>query len=155
MNNPLLAVWRKTLPFFEKNSILVAAFVIYSYYLLTSIDMITHTGQKAGLIGYIFQFDTLIVLWILAAVVVQLQKYRRKLEEKEEFKKSIIQEHERERVQLRLLDEITWDLNDTINNLLSIISVKAYQPKKIVQSKPSYFPETRAGFPSMNCTATI
>jgi len=185
MKNPLLAVWRKTLPFFEKNSILVAAFVIYSYYLLTSIDMITHTGQKAGLIGYIFQFDTLIVLWILAAVVVQLQKYRRKLKEEEEFKKSIIQEHAQERVELRLLDEITRDLNDTVNNPLAIISVstnslrekftndkevadyldrieaamrrirevigdfKAHQTKKIVQSKHSYFPETRAGSPSM------
>jgi signal transduction histidine kinase len=186
MKKLLLPVWRKTVPFFEKNSILVAAFVIYSYYLLTSIDIITHPDQKAGLLGYIFQFDTLIVLWILAAVVVQLQKYRRKLKEEEEFKKSIIQEHERERVQLRLLDDITRDLNDTINNPLAIISVsadslrekfssdkevadyldrieaamkrirevigdfKSYQTKKIVQSKPSYFPETKAGSPSMN-----
>ena len=186
MKNPLLAVWRKTLPFFEKNSILVAAFVIYSYYLLTSIDIITHTGQKGGLIGYVFQFDTLIVLWILAAVVVQLQKYRRKLKEEEEFKKSIIQEHAQERVELRLLDEITRDLNDTVNNPLAIISVsteslrekftndkevadyldrieaamrrirevigdfKAHQTKKIVQSKHPYFPETRAGSPSMD-----
>jgi signal transduction histidine kinase len=186
MKKLLLPVWRKTVPFFEKNSILVAAFVIYSYYLLTSIDIITHPDQKAGLIGYIFQFDTLIVLWILAAVVVQLQKYRRKLKEEEEFKKSIIQEHAQERVQLRLLDEITRDLNDTVNNPLSIISVsadslrekfsndndkevadyldrieaamkrirevigdfKAYQTKKIVQSKHPYFPETRAGSPS-------
>ena len=123
MKNSLMAVWRKTGPFLEKNLILVAAFVIYSYYLLTSIDIITHPGQKAGLLGYIFQFDTLIVLWILAAVVVQLQKYRRKLKEEEDFKKSIIQEHEREKVQLRLLDEITRDLNDTINNPLAIISV--------------------------------
>jgi signal transduction histidine kinase len=179
MKNPLMAVWRKIFPFLEKNSILVAAFVIYSYYLLTSIDIITHPGQKAGLLGYIFQFDTLIVLWILAAVVVQLQKYRRKLKEEEDFKKSIIQEHEREKVQLRLLDEITRDLNDTVNNPLAIISVstgslrekfsndkevagylnriegamnrirevigdfKTYQTKKIVQSKPSYFPDTK------------
>ena len=126
------------------------------------------------------------MLWIVAAVVVQLQKYRRGLKEEEEFKKSIIQEHERERVQLHLLDEITRDLNDTISNPLSIISVstdslrekftndkevadyldrieaamkrirdvisdfKTYQTKKIVQSKPSYFPETRTGSPSMN-----
>jgi signal transduction histidine kinase len=186
MRNPLMAAWRKTFPFLEKNSILVAAFVIYSYYLLTSIDIITHPGQKAGLINYIFQFDTLIVLWILAAVVVQLQKYRRKLKEEEDFKKSIIQEHEREKVQLRLLDEITRDLNDTINNPLAIISVstdslrdkfssdkevadyldrietamkrirevigdfKVYQTKKIVQSNPSYLPETRTGTSSMN-----
>lgn len=186
MKKFFLPAWRRTFPFFEKNSIIIAAFVIYSYYLLTSIDIITHPDQKAGLLGYIFQFDTLIVLWILAAVVVQLQKYRRKLKEEEEFKKSIIQEHERERVQLRLLDDITRDLNDTINNPLAIISVstdslrdkfsndkevadyldrieaamkrirevisdfKSYQTKKIVQSKPSYFPETAAGTSSMN-----
>jgi signal transduction histidine kinase len=144
--------------------------------LASKVQTTPHPGQKAGLLGYIFQ----------AAVVVQLQKYRRKLKEEEEFKKSIIQEHAREKVEIRLLDEVTRDLHDTVNNPLSIISVstgllrekfsddkevagylnriegamnrireitgdfKAYQTKKIVESEPSHLPETSAGSTSMD-----
>jgi signal transduction histidine kinase len=63
------------------------------------------------------------VMWIIAAVVIQLQKYRKQTEAQEEYRRSVQLQFERQRTQLQVIDEVTRLLQDSINNPLAIISV--------------------------------
>lgn len=120
------SLWKSILRFLERYSIIVAAVVIYGYYLLTSIDLLQQTSQKKSFLDYIMQFDSLILLWVIAVVVIQLQKYRKERREEEDYRKKIEMEFERQRIHLQLLDEITTLLQDNVNNPLAIISITTH-----------------------------
>jgi signal transduction histidine kinase len=114
----------RILSLLSEHWIMVAAVIIFGYYLLTSLDIIVErSGQKIRLLDYAFQFDSLIFLWIIAVVVLKLQTYRKRLREEEEFKRQIVTDYERQRAHLQILDEISNALNDTINNPLAVITV--------------------------------
>lgn len=110
---------------FDRFSILVVGLVIYAYYLFTSLPMITHRQSGRGFLEYVFQFDSLIILWVLAFVWFQMQKYRQKHKEEEKEKEKIIQAYERQRIEVDVVDEITTVLNDAVNNPLAIISLSS------------------------------
>lgn len=115
--------WKGVVGFLDRYSILVAAVVIYGYYLLTSIDLLQEPKEKKGVLDYILQFDSLILMWVIAVVVIQLQKYRKERQEQEEYRKKIELQFERQRIHLQLLDEITTLLQDNVSNPLAIISI--------------------------------
>jgi len=94
-------VWPRIRSFIEKYFILIAAVVIYGYYLLTSINLMEHSDSKKGLLDYVLQFDSLILMWVIAAVFVQLQKYRRERREEAEYRQKIQLEFERQRIHLQ------------------------------------------------------
>ena len=77
------AVWKKIVSFLDKYSILVAAIAIYGYYLTTSIDLIKNNGGQKGILDYLLQFDSLILLWVIAVVLIQLQEYRKQRKEED------------------------------------------------------------------------
>jgi signal transduction histidine kinase len=120
------SAWKRVLTFVEKYFILIAAVVIYGYYLLTSINLMEHSETKKGLLDYILQFDSLILMWVIAAVFVQLQKYRKEKKEEAEYRQKIQLEFERQRIHLQLLDEITALLQDNVNNPLAVISITSH-----------------------------
>ncbi|MBM2839862.1 MAG: hypothetical protein HW412_390 [Bacteroidetes bacterium] len=119
-------VWKQVRTFVEKYFIIIAAVVIYGYYLLTSINLMEHSESKKGLLDYVLQFDSLILMWVIAAVFVQLQKYRRERREETEYRQKIQLEFERQRIHLQLLDEITALLQDNVNNPLAVISITSH-----------------------------
>ena len=121
-----LKVWKRSIGFLDRYSILVAAVVIYGYYLLTSIDLIKHSEAKRGFLDYVMQFDSLILLWVIAAVIIQLQKYRKERRDQEEYRQKVQLEFERQRIHLQLLDEITALLQDNVNNPLAVISITSH-----------------------------
>jgi len=118
--------WNSLISFLDKYSIIVAAVAIYGYYLLTSVDLLQNPTAKRGILDYILQFDSLIFMWIIAVVVIQLQKYRRERRAEEEHRKKIESEFERQRIHLQVLDEITALLQDNVNNPLAIISITTH-----------------------------
>ena len=126
MKNRLLKIGKSTLSFLDRYSILVAAVVIYGYYLLTSIDLLQHAQAKRGFLDYVMQFDSLILLWVIAAVIIQLQKYRKEKKEQDTYREKIQMEFERQRIHLQLLDEITSLLQDNVNNPLAVISITSH-----------------------------
>jgi signal transduction histidine kinase len=119
-------VWKPALSFLDRYSILVAAVVIYGYYLLTSIDLFKHSDAKRGFLDYVMQFDSLILLWVIAAVIIQLQKYRKERKDQAEYREKVQLEFERQRIHLQLLDEITALLQDNVNNPLAVISITSH-----------------------------
>ena len=83
MNKRSNTIWKKIVSFVDKYSILVAAIVIYGYYLITSIDLIKNNGGQKGFLDYLLQFDSLILLWVIGVVFIQLQKYRKQRKEED------------------------------------------------------------------------
>lgn len=116
--------------FLDKYSILIAGGVIYGYYLLTSVDLFQQGGAKKGFLDYLLQFDSLILLWIIAAVLIQLQRYRKEQHEEREYRRKIQLEFEKQRIHLQLLDEITTLLQDNVNNPLAQISITTHNIRK-------------------------
>jgi len=134
MNERVKALMRNIASFLDKYSILVAGVVIYTYYLFTSIDLIDDGPTQKGFVDYLLQFDSLILLWIIAAVIIQLQKYRRQQREDKEYRRKIQLEFEKQRIHLQLLDEVTKLLQDNVNNPLAMISITSHSIRKRFES---------------------
>jgi signal transduction histidine kinase len=118
-------VWAKFLVFIDKYSIVVSGVVIYVYFLLSSFDMLRSREAARGPLDFILQFDSLILMWVIAVVVIQLAKYRKQTREQEEYRQKVQLEYDRQRTKLQVLDDITSLLQDNINNPLAIISVSS------------------------------
>jgi signal transduction histidine kinase len=123
MNREMRDLLARGLAFLEKHSLLVAAAAIYGYYLFTSMNLFEHSEVKKTFFDYLLQFDSLIFMWVIAVVVVQLQKYRKENRDQEEHRKNSLLQFERQRVQLEVLDDITELLQDSVNSPLTAISI--------------------------------
>ena len=126
MNTTLSTLRLKVFGLLDKYSILVAAVVIYGYYLLTSIDLMEHSTTKRGFLSMVMQFDSLILMWIIAAVVLQLQKYRRDQKEQSVYRDTVNSEFERQKIHIQTLDDVTASLQEQINNPLAVISITSH-----------------------------
>ena len=119
------SAWNKFIGFIDKYSIVVSGVVIYLYFLLSSFNFLRSRESTTGFFDFILQFDSMILLWVIAVVVIQLQKYRKQNREQEEYRQKVQLEFDRQRTKLQVLDEITSLLQDNINNPLAIISVSS------------------------------
>lgn len=115
-------LWARIVGILDKYSILVSALVIYSYFLLTSIDLMEHARTKKTILDFVFQFDSLILMWVIAFVVVQLQKYRRLNSEQELTQRKLHAEMEQQRAKLHLLDEVTLLFQESISKPIAVVS---------------------------------
>ena len=130
MKEKALQVWiflRKT---FDRYPVIVAALVIYLYYLLTSFNLFQHKGEKDSFLDYIIQFDSLFFLWIAAAALLQVQKLRRSYKKEEEHRHNIERILDRQQIYSQLVNEITALLQDNVNNPLAVISVTTQEMRK-------------------------
>ena len=109
----------------DRYGIVFAGLLIFAYYLWSAIDLFESSQPKRGFQGYLFQFDTLIVLWLLLVVAAKMLEYRKKQRAEVERNRQIAIEHEKQKMRLDLLDEVTTHLSDAINNPLSVISLSA------------------------------
>lgn len=118
-------MWTKFLVFIDRYSIIVSGVVVYLYFLLSSFNYLRSTESARGFFDFVLQFDSMILLWVIAVVVIQLQKYRKQTREQEEYRQKVQLEFDRQRTKLQVLDEMTSLLQDNINNPLAIISVSS------------------------------
>ncbi len=128
------------LAFVDKYSIVVAGIVIYIYFILSSFDLMRTRDVSRTALDYLLQFDSLILTWVIAVVVIQLQKYRKQTREQDEYRQRVQLEYDRQRTKLHVVDEITSLLQDNINNPLAIISVSSQN----LHRKHDADPETTA-----------
>ena len=126
MNLRKSTLGRKTLALLDKYSIVVSALVIYGYYLLTSIDLLESKSQHHSFLDFFLQFDSLFFLWVIAALLIQLQKYRRNQEAQNDYRKKIEHDYEKQRLHLQILDDVTQTLQDSVNNPLATISISSH-----------------------------
>lgn len=117
--------WLKILVFIDKYSVIVSGVVIYLFFFLSSYNFLRSRESATGFFDFILQFGSMILLWVIAVVVIQLQKYRKQTREQEEYRQNIQLEFDRQRTKLQVVEEITSLLQDNINNPLAIISVSS------------------------------
>lgn len=108
----------------------VVAVVIYVYYLLTSLNYFAHADQKKTFLDYVLQFDSLIWMWLAAAAWLQVQRYRNRQIEESTQRRAVEREIQLQQVQNALLNDITEVLQDSINNPLTIISLKTQEIRR-------------------------
>jgi signal transduction histidine kinase len=110
---------------FEKYGVLLAGVFIFAYYLWVAIDHFVNPHARRDFQGYFFQFSSVVLLWGLTFLGAKLFEHKKKQREEAEKNAVLVQEYERRRMQLELLDEMSEVLNDTVNNPLSVISISA------------------------------
>jgi signal transduction histidine kinase len=108
----------------------VVAVVIYVYYLLTSLNYFAHAEEKKTFFDYFLQFDSLIWMWLAAAAWLQVQRYRKRHMEEAAQRRAVEREIQLQQVQNALLNDITEVLQDSINNPLTIISLKTQEIRR-------------------------
>jgi signal transduction histidine kinase len=126
-----MAPIRKVVELINKYPLVIGAIVIYAYYLTATIDFFRKTNSGSlSLLDFILQFDSLIWMWLVAFVFVKLQQTREKAMTEERSR--IVAESKIQRAALAssLLNEISAQLQDTINNPLAIIRVSTEEIRK-------------------------
>jgi signal transduction histidine kinase len=118
----------------EKYPVIVAAIVIYCYYLLTSFNLFKHATEKQTLLDYVMQFDSLFFLWLAAAAFLQLQKTRKSNEQAVEQRRTMERVLDRQQIYGTLIKDITMLLQDNVNNPLAIISVTTQEIRRRFES---------------------
>lgn len=113
----------KTHGVLEKYGVLFAGIFIFAYYLWVAIDHFSNPHARRDFEGYFFQFSSVVLLWGLTFLGAKLFEYKKKQKEEAAKNAAIVQEYERRRMQLELLEEMSELLNDTVNNPLAIISL--------------------------------
>lgn len=123
-------VWKKIISLVETYPIVTAGIVIYLYYLLASINVFRHTGERQTLLDYIMDYDSLFFLWIAAAAFLQILKMRKSYQEEQGRRREIELLLERQRIHTQLVNEITLMLQDSVNNPLALIGVTTQEMRK-------------------------
>lgn len=122
--------WTRFLAFIDKYSIIVSGVVIYIYFLLSSLDVLRSRSASRSWVDFVLQFDSLIFLWLIALVAIQLQRYRQRVRDQEEYQRKVQYEFDRQRTKLKVVEEITSLLQDNINNPLAIISLNSQKLRR-------------------------
>lgn len=131
---PLYRFFEKAKKIAEKYPVILAAIVIYAYYLLTSFNFFKHHDEKQTLLDYVMQFDSLFFLWLAAAAFLQLQKMRKSHEQEVEQRRSMERVLDRQQIYGTLIKDITMLLQDNVNNPLAIISVTTQEIRRRFES---------------------
>jgi signal transduction histidine kinase len=110
---------------------------IFGYYLTTALDLFKKSGKiPLTPIDFILHFDSLIWMWIAAFVFIKLQKTKEKVYG-EEIEKLVMQHQiEKSKIASTILNQITKQLQDTINNPLAIIGVMTEDIRKRFIAEP-------------------
>jgi len=123
-------MWSFLRKLFDRYPVLVAALVIYLYYLLTSINFFQNKGKARSFLDYIMEFDSLFFLWIAAAALLQVQKLRKAHKQEEENRRNMERVLDRQQIYSQLVNDITSLLQDNVNNPLAVISVTTQEMRR-------------------------
>jgi signal transduction histidine kinase len=114
----------------EKYPVIIAALVIYLYYLLASINFFHKPAAKQSFLDYVMEFDSLFFLWLAAAAFLQVQKIRKAYKKEEEQRRTVERVLDRQQIYNTLVNDITMLLQDNVNNPLAIISVTTQEIRR-------------------------
>lgn len=136
MKQLIQKIWNPVRRFVEKYPVIIAAVVIYLYYLLTSLSLFRKPSNSHTFLDYVMEFDSLFFLWLCAAALLQVQKMRRAYKEEEERRRGIERALDRQQIYSTLVNDITMLLQDSVNNPLAIISVTTQEIRRRFETDP-------------------
>ncbi len=123
-------VWNTTRTLIDKYPIIIAAVVIYLYYLMTTMNLFAHKAERHSVMDYVMEFDSLFFLWIAAAALLQVQRIRKAYKKEEEQRHNVERVLDRQQIYNQLVNDITMLLQDNVNNPLAIISVTTQEIRR-------------------------
>lgn len=123
-------VWTQVKAFVERYPIVVAAIVIYLYYLTASVDFFRHRTEKHSILDYILEFDSLFFLWVAIAAILQMYTMRRAHKQDEQRRREMEHTLDRQQIHKQIVDDFTLLLQDNVNNPLAVISVSSQEMRR-------------------------
>ncbi len=136
MKGPIiLRIWEKTRDFASRYPVIIAALLIYLYYLLASVDLFHHK-EKQSFLDYVMRFGSLFFLWLAAAAVIQMQKLKKSMKEEEERRREIERVLDHQQIYNTLMKDITMLLQDNVNNPLAIIGMTTQEIRRRFETDP-------------------
>ncbi|MBI5021635.1 MAG: hypothetical protein HZB59_09375 [Ignavibacteriales bacterium] len=129
-------IWSKIKAIVDKYPVIVAAIIIYLYYLLTSLNLFSKPVGSHSFIDYVMEFDSLFFLWLAAAALLQVQKIRKAYKTEEGHRRNIERALDRQQIYSTLVNDITMLLQDSVNNPLAIISVTTQEIRRRFETDP-------------------
>ncbi len=130
MKETLLKFWAIVRKLVDRYPVLIAALVIYLYYLLASFNLFQNKGKHDSFLDYVMEFDSLFFLWIAAAALLQVQRLRKSFKQEEEQRRNMERVLDRQQVYSQLVNDITALLQDNVNNPLAVISVTTQEMRR-------------------------
>jgi signal transduction histidine kinase len=129
-------IWIKVKSVVDKYPVIVAAVIIYLYYLLTSLNLFSKPSGSHTFLDYVMEFDSLFFLWLAAAALLQVQRIRKAYKSEEGHRRNIERALDRQQIYSTLVNDITMLLQDSVNNPLAIISVTTQEIRRRFETDP-------------------
>jgi signal transduction histidine kinase len=114
----------------DRYPVVLAALAIIFYYVLTSFNLFQHKGERHTFLDYVMEFDSLFFLWLAAAALLQVQKWRKSFKQEEGQRRNIERVLDRQQIYSQLVTDITSLLQDNVNNPLAVISVTTQEMRR-------------------------
>jgi signal transduction histidine kinase len=130
MKEALKVIWIRFRSFADKYPVLIAAVVIYLYYLFTSLNLFSQKDAKHTFFDYVMEFDSLFFLWLAAAALLQVQRIRKAYKQEEEQRRKVEKVLDHQQIYNTLIKDITMLLQDNVNNPLAVIAVTTQEIRK-------------------------
>jgi signal transduction histidine kinase len=129
--------WKRGLQWINRYPLVFSVVGIYGYYLFTTVNFFKKSEvTHLTLIDFIFQYDSLIWMWLVVYVVSRAQAVKQKYEADVVKKNTLLSEVEKSAVASSVLQSVIRHLQDTINNPLAIISSMTEELRKHSSSDP-------------------
>lgn len=120
----------------EKYPVVLAALIIYLYYLLTSYNLFANYKEKQTFLDYVLQFDSLFFLWLAIAAYLQLRKLKQDRLNEAIRRMEVEKNLEIQKIHAKVINEITELLQDSVNNPLAVISLGTKEIRKKFEADP-------------------
>jgi signal transduction histidine kinase len=129
-------IWNKIKTIVDKYPVIVAAVIIYLYYLMASLNLFSKPKNSQTFLDYVMEFDSLFFLWLAAAALIQVQRIRKAFKNEESQRRNIERALDRQQIYSTLVNDITMLLQDNVNNPLAIISVTTQEIRRRFETDP-------------------
>lgn len=127
-------LFEKIKTFVNKYPLIIAAVLIYAYYLLTSVNFFQNHNTKKGFLDYVLQFDSLFFMWLATAAYVQIQKLRTDKHSNTMRNFQLEKQLEFQQIHTKVVNEISALLQDNVNNPLAVISITTKEIRRKFES---------------------
>lgn len=108
-----------------------AGLLIYGYYLISTIFVFRKSETvELGMLDYFFQYDSLILLWIVAYLVIRSFTKESEYQKQKRNTLAILAEAERSEIAASVLNDVVHKMQDRINNPLTVIASHTDQIRK-------------------------
>ncbi len=115
----------------QRYPMVVAGVLIYGYYLTTTLRFLQQSHAKStSPIDFILQYSSLLWMWIAAYIYLKLHQAKEKYLVDEQHRLAMRNHLERTAVASKVLNDVVSQLQDTINNPLTVIGIMTEDIRK-------------------------